>query len=77
MEALLVPNSLYTSMMEQVSGWVRRATGGAVTANLNDPLVGGTQVAASVYDGRVPMSDALHTNLAGKDLHMGSSTCPG
>lgn len=77
MGVLPSPNSLYTKMMEQVPERISRATGGAVTVSLNDSLVGGTQITASVRDGRVPMSGALHTYLAGEDPRMGLFNLPG
>lgn len=77
MGVLPSPNSLYTRMMEQVPERISRATDGAVTVNLNDSLVGGTQITASVRDGRVPMSGALHTYLAAEDPRMGIFNLPG
>lgn len=77
MGVLPSPNSLYTKMMEQVPERISRATDGEVTVSLNDSLVGGTQITASVRDGRVPMSGALHTYLAGEDPRMGLFNLPG
>lgn len=71
------PGSLYLKMMQQVPERFKRATGGKVQVTLNDSLVGGTQITASVRDGRVPMSGALHTYLAGEDPRMGIFNLPG
>jgi hypothetical protein len=77
MGVLASPNSLYTAMMEQVPERISRATDGKVQVMLNDSLVGGTQITAAVRDGRVPMSGALHTYLAGDDPRMGLFNLPG
>ena len=77
MAVLPSPNSLYTEMMNQVPERIARATDGKVQVMLNDSLVGGTQITASVRDGRVPMSGALHTYLAGEDPRMGVFNLPG
>jgi TRAP-type transport system periplasmic protein len=77
MGILPAPNSLYLKMMNQVPERFERATGGKVKVTLNDSLVGGTQITASVRDGRVPMSGALHTYLAGDDPRMGVFNLPG
>jgi TRAP-type C4-dicarboxylate transport system substrate-binding protein len=77
MGILPAPNSLYLEMMEQVPERVSRATDGKVQVTLNDSLVGGTQITAAVRDGRVPMSGALHTYLAGEDPRMGVFNLPG
>ena len=77
MGVLPSPGSLYTEMMEQVPERIARATDGKVKVTLNDSLVGGTQITASVRDGRVPMSGALHTYLAGEDPRMGIFNLPG
>lgn len=77
MAILPSPNSLYLKMMEEVPGRIDRATGGRVKISLNDSLVGGTQITASVRDGRVPMSGALHTYLAAEDPRMGVFNLPG
>ncbi|MEJ8572085.1 TRAP transporter substrate-binding protein DctP [Microbaculum marinum] len=71
------PNSLYLKMMEQVPDRVAKATDGKVKVTLNDSLVGGTQITAAVRDGRVPMSGALHTYLAGEEPRMGVFNLPG
>src|SRR3546814_306470 len=71
------PGSLYQKMMLEVPERFERATGGKVVVTLNDSLVGGTQITASVRDGRVPMSGALHTYLAGEDPRMGIFNLPG
>lgn len=77
MGILPTPNSLYLKMMKQVPERFERATGGKIVVTLNDSLVGGTQITASVRDGRVPMSGALHTYLAGEDPRMGVFNLPG
>ncbi|UOM35003.1 TRAP transporter substrate-binding protein DctP [Acuticoccus sp. I52.16.1] len=77
MGVLPSPNSLYTAMMEQVPERIAKATDGKVQVTLNDSLVGGTQITAAVRDGRVPMSGALHTYLAGEDPRMGLFNLPG
>lgn len=77
MGILPTPNSLYLKMMQQVPMRFERATGGKVKVSLNDSLVGGTQITASVRDGRVPMSGALHTYLAGEEPRMGVFNLPG
>ncbi|MBI1207153.1 MAG: C4-dicarboxylate ABC transporter substrate-binding protein [Azospirillum sp.] len=77
MGVLPAPNSLYTEMMQQVPKRIAAATGGKVQVTLNDSLVGGTQITAAVRDGRVPMSGALHTYLAGEDPRMGLFNLPG
>lgn len=77
MGVLASPNSLYTAMMDQVPERISRATDGKVQVTLNDSLVGGTQITAAVRDGRVPMSGALHTYLAGDDPRMGLFNLPG
>jgi TRAP-type C4-dicarboxylate transport system substrate-binding protein len=77
MGVLPSPNSLYTKMMDQVPERFERATGGKIKVTLNDSLVGGTQITAAVRDGRVPMSGALHTYLAGDDPRMGLFNLPG
>ncbi|GAB5376805.1 MAG: TRAP transporter substrate-binding protein [Acuticoccus sp.] len=77
MGVLPSPNSLYTKMMDQVPERFERATDGKVKVTLNDSLVGGTQITAAVRDGRVPMSGALHTYLAGDDPRMGVFNLPG
>lgn len=77
MGVLPSPNSLYTKMMNQVPERFERATDGKVKVTLNDSLVGGTQITAAVRDGRVPMSGALHTYLAGDDPRMGVFNLPG
>lgn len=77
MGILPAPGSLYQKMMQQVPERFERATGGKVAVTLNDSLVGGTQITASVRDGRVPMSGALHTYLAGEDPRMGVFNLPG
>ncbi len=77
MAILPAPNSLYLEMMEQVPERVARATDGKVKVSLNDSLVGGTQITASVRDGRVPMSGALHTYLAAEEPRMGVFNLPG
>ncbi|MEZ5936147.1 MAG: TRAP transporter substrate-binding protein DctP [Alphaproteobacteria bacterium] len=77
MGVLPAPNSLYKKMMDQVPERFERATGGKVKVTLNDSLVGGTQITAAVRDGRVPMSGALHTYLAGDDPRMGLFNLPG
>ena len=71
------PNSLYMEMMQQVPERFSRATDGKVQVTLNDSLVGGTQITAAVRDGRVPMSGALHTYLAGEEPRMGVFNLPG
>lgn len=77
MGILSTPNSLYLKMMQQVPERISRATNGNVNVLLNDSLVGGTQITASVRDGRVPMSGALHTYLAGEEPRMGLFNLPG
>lgn len=77
MGILSTPNSLYLKMMKQVPERIARATDGNVEVFLNDSLVGGTQITASVRDGRVPMSGALHTYLAGEEPRMGIFNLPG
>ena len=77
MGILPAPNSLYLKMMQQVPERFERATGGKVKVTLNDSLVGGTQITASVRDGRVPMSGALHTYLAAEEPRMGVFNLPG
>ena len=77
MAILPSPNSLYAKMMAEVPDRVSRVTGGRVVVTLNDSLVGGTQITAAVRDGRVPMSGALHTYLAGDDPRMGVFNLPG
>ncbi len=77
MGVLPSPNSLYTTMMDQVPERIERATDGKVKVTLNDSLVGGTQITAAVRDGRVPMSGALHTYLAAEDPRMGVFNLPG
>ncbi|WP_231582158.1 TRAP transporter substrate-binding protein DctP [Puniceibacterium sp. IMCC21224] len=77
MGILSTPNSLYLKMMEEVPGRFERATGGKVKVTLNDSLVGGTQITASVRDGRVPMSGALHTYLAAEEPRLGVFNLPG
>lgn len=77
MGVLPAPNSLYKKMMDQVPERFERATDGKVKVTLNDSLVGGTQITAAVRDGRVEMSGALHTYLAGDDPRMGLFNLPG
>lgn len=77
MGVLPAPNSLYAKMMDQVPERIERATDGKVKVTLNDSLVGGTQITAAVRDGRVAMSGALHTYLAGDDPRMGVFNLPG
>lgn len=77
MGILPAANSLYLKMMEQVPERFERATGGKVKVTLNDSLVGGTQITASVRDGRVPMSGALHTYLAAEEPRLGVFNLPG
>lgn len=77
MGVLPAPNSLYKEMMDQVPERIARATDGKVQVTLNDSLVGGTQITAAVRDGRVAMSGALHTYLAGDDPRMGVFNLPG
>jgi TRAP-type transport system periplasmic protein len=77
MGILPAPNSLYAKMMAQVPERFARATDGKVQVTLNDSLVGGTQITASVRDGRVPMSGALHTYLAADEPRMGLFNLPG
>ncbi|MBL1422176.1 MAG: TRAP transporter substrate-binding protein DctP [Alphaproteobacteria bacterium] len=77
MGILSTPNSLYLKMMKQVPERVSRATNGQVKVILNDSLVGGTQITASVRDGRVPMSGALHTYLAAEEPRLGIFNLPG
>lgn len=76
MGILSTPNSLYLKMMKQVPERFERATGGKVKVTLNDSLVGGTQITASVRDGRVPMSGALHTYLAAEEPRLGVFNLP-
>lgn len=77
MAILPAPNSLYLKMMKQVPERISKATDGKVKITLNDSLIGGPQITASVRDGRVPMSGALHTYLAGDDPRMGVFNLPG
>lgn len=77
MAILPAANSLYLKMMKQVPERFARATGGKVKVTLNDSLVGGTQITASVRDGRVPMSGALHTYLAAEEPRLGVFNLPG
>jgi len=77
MGILSTPNSLYLKMMQQVPERFERATGGKVKVTLNDSLVGGTQITASVRDGRVPMSGALHTYLSAEEPRLGVFNLPG
>lgn len=77
MGILSTPNSLYLKMMNQVPERIERATGGKVVITLNDSLVGGTQITASVRDGVVPMSGALHTYLAAEEPRLGIFNLPG
>lgn len=71
------PNTAYAGMTSQVPERIAEATDGRVEITLNDSIVGGPEIASSVRDGRVPMSAALHTYLAGTEPRMGIFNLPG
>lgn len=77
MAILPSPNSAYGAMMETIPDRIDEATNGRVKINLNDSIVGGPEIASSVRDGRIPMSGALHTYLAGDEPRMGIFNLPG
>lgn len=77
MAVLASPNTAYSGMTSQVPERIAEATDGRVEVTLNDSLVGGPEIASSVRDGRVPMSAALHTYLAGDEPRLGLFNLPG
>lgn len=71
------PNTAYSGMTSQIPERIAEATDGRVEITLNDSIVGGPEIASGVRDGRVPMSAALHTYLAGDEPRMGIFNLPG
>jgi TRAP-type C4-dicarboxylate transport system substrate-binding protein len=71
------PSDAYAKMTATVPDRIAKATDGRVKITVNDSLIAGPQIAASVRDGRVPMSAALHTYLAADEPRMGLFNLPG
>jgi TRAP-type transport system periplasmic protein len=71
------PGDAYARMTATVPERIAKATAGRVKITVNDSIIAGPQIAASVRDGRVPMSAALHTYLAADEPRMGIFNLPG
>lgn len=77
MGAIVSPGDLYTKLTQSVPERIAEATDGRVSVTVSDSLVAPNQVASAVRDGRLPMSAALHTYLAGDEPRMGIFNLPG
>lgn len=77
MGAIVSPGDIYTEMTQSVPDRIAEATDGKVSVTVSDSLVEPDQIASAVRDGRLPMSAALHTYLAGDEPRMGIFNLPG
>lgn len=77
MGIIVSPGDLYTQLTASVPERISKATNGRVAVTVSDSLVSSTQIASAVRDGRLPMSAALHTYLAGDEPRMGIFNLPG
>lgn len=77
MGAIVSPGDIYTEMTQSVPERIEEATDGRVSVTVSDSLVEPDQIASAVRDGRLPMSAALHTYLAGDEPRMGIFNLPG
>lgn len=75
--SLPVPGSLFDLAISGVPKRIEQATGGRVKITVNDSLVGGTQLAPAVRDGRVDMVAAIHPYLSAQEPRMGLANLPG
>jgi TRAP-type C4-dicarboxylate transport system substrate-binding protein len=74
---LAVPGTTFDSAIKDIPARIEKATNGRVKITINDSLVGGTQLAPAVRDGRVDMVAAIHPYLSGQEPRMGLSNLPG
>lgn len=74
---LAVPGTIFDAAIKDIPARVEKATNGRVKITINDSLVGGTQLAPAVRDGRVDMASAIHPYLSGQEPRMGLSNLPG
>ncbi|MFT5175093.1 MAG: TRAP-type C4-dicarboxylate transport system substrate-binding protein [Gammaproteobacteria bacterium] len=74
---LAVPGTTFDSAIKGIPDRIEKATNGRVKITVNDSLVGGTQLASAVRDGRVDMVSAIHPYLSGQEPRMGLSNLPG
>ena len=77
MGAIVSPGDIYGKMTTSVPERIAEATNGRVEVTVSDSLIAASQVASAVRDGRLPMSAALHTYLAGDEPRMGIFNLPG
>ncbi|MEX0604139.1 MAG: TRAP transporter substrate-binding protein DctP [Marinobacter sp.] len=77
MGAIVSPGDIYGKMTTSVPERISEATNGKVEVTVSDSLIAASQVASAVRDGRLPMSAALHTYLAGDEPRMGIFNLPG
>lgn len=77
MGAIVSPGDIYTELTQSVPERISEATDGRVSITVSDSIVAPSQVASAVRDGRLPMSAALHTYLAGDEPRMGIFNLPG
>lgn len=75
--SLPVPGSLFDLAISGVPKRVEQATGGRVKITINDSLIGGTQLAPAVRDGRVDLVAAIHPYLSAQEPRMGLANLPG
>ncbi len=74
---LAVPGTTFDTAIKDIPARIEKATNGRVKITVNDSLVGGTQLAPAVRDGRVDLVSAIHPYLSGQEPRMGLSNLPG
>ncbi len=77
MGAIVSPGDIYTELTQSIPERIAEATDGRVSITVSDSIVAPSQIASAVRDGRLPMSAALHTYLAGDEPRMGIFNLPG
>ncbi len=74
---LPVPGTTFDFAIKGVPERIEKATNGRVKITVNDSLVGGTQLAPAVREGRVDLVAAIHPYLSSQEPRMGLSNLPG
>ena len=74
---LPVPGTTFDMAIKGVPERIEKATNGRVKITVNDSLVGGTQLAPAVREGRVDLVAAIHPYLSGQEPRLGLSNLPG